>query len=101
MSGLRCRACDEPVWTAKVSGRRLSGKLGEIYKVAAGKLCILELGVGMEIPSVVRWPFEKICFYNQKSVFWRVHSSLYQLPEEIRMRGNAIKEDPLTFLKKQ
>lgn len=65
------------------------------------KLCILELGVGMEIPSVVRWPFEKICFYNQKSVFWRVHSSLYQLPEEIRMRGNAIKEDPLTFLKKQ
>ena len=36
MSGLRCRACDEPVWTAKVSGRRLSGKLGEIYKVAAG-----------------------------------------------------------------
>lgn len=63
------------------------------------KLCILELGVGMEFPSVIRWPFEKICFYNQKSVFWRVHSSLYQLSEEIKMRGKSIREDPVIFLK--
>lgn len=62
------------------------------------KLCIVELGVGMEFPSIVRWPFEKICFYNQKSVFWRVHSSLYQLSEEIRVRGKAIQEAPIQFL---
>jgi len=65
------------------------------------KLCILELGVGMEFPSVIRWPFEKLCFYNQKSTFWRVHSSLYQLAEEIRMRGRSVKEDPLIFLNQQ
>lgn len=62
------------------------------------KLCILELGVGMEFPSIIRWPFEKICFYNQKAVFWRVHSSLYQLSEEIKERGISVKENPLTFL---
>lgn len=62
------------------------------------KLCILELGVGMEFPSIVRWPFEKVCFYNQKSSFWRVHSSLYQLSEEIKQRGHSIKSDPLDFL---
>ena len=65
------------------------------------KICILELGAGMEFPSIVRWPFEKICFYNQKSVFWRVHSSLYQLSEEIKMRGKSVKSDPLTFLREQ
>lgn len=64
-------------------------------------LCILELGVGMELPSVIRWPFEKVCFYNQKSCFYRVHSSLYQLSEEIRMRGKSIKEDPMTFLNEE
>lgn len=62
------------------------------------RLCILELGVGMEFPSVIRWPFEKMCFYNQKSVFWRVHSSLYQLSEEISMRGTSVRKDPVSFL---
>ena len=62
------------------------------------KLCILELGAGMELPSAIRWPFEKMCFYNQKSVFWRVHSSLYQLSEEISMRGISVRKDPVAFL---
>ena len=65
------------------------------------RLCILELGVGMEFPSIVRWPFEKICFYNQKSRFYRVHDSLYQLSEEIKMRGEPIKRDPVSFLLEQ
>lgn len=65
------------------------------------KLCILELGVGMEFPSIIRWPFEKICFYNQKSVFWRIHSNLYQLSEEIKMRGKSVRKDPVVFLNEQ
>lgn len=65
------------------------------------KLCIVELGVGMEYPSIIRWPFEKVCFYNQKSVFWRVHSSLWQLSEEIKMRGKSVKENPIIFLNGQ
>lgn len=62
------------------------------------KLCILELGVGMEFPSVIRWPFEKVCIYNQKSKFWRVHSSLYQLSEEIKAQGISVSRNPVTFL---
>lgn len=62
------------------------------------KLCILELGVGMEFPSIIRWPFEKVCFYNQKASIWRVHSSLYQLSGELKGRGVSIKENPIIFL---
>lgn len=65
------------------------------------KLCILELGAGMEFPSIIRWPFEKICFYNQKSSFYRVHDSLYQLSEEIKMRGESVKKDPVAYLSEQ
>lgn len=62
------------------------------------KLCIIELGAGMEFPNIIRWPFEKVCFYNQKSSFWRIHSSLYQLSEEIEMRGKSVRKDPVIFL---
>ncbi len=62
------------------------------------KLCVLELGVGMKYPSVIRWPFEKIVFFNQKSVFFRVHSKLFQLTEEIKDRGYKIEEKPIDFL---
>lgn len=62
------------------------------------KLCVLELGVGMQYPGVIRWPFEKMVFFNQKSVLFRVHSKLYQLTEEIRDRGYKIKEKPIDFL---
>lgn len=62
------------------------------------KLCVLELGVGMKYPTVIRWPFEKIVFFNQKSVMFRVHSKLYQLTEEIKDRGYKIDEKPVDFL---
>lgn len=62
------------------------------------KLCVLELGVGMQYPGVIRWPFEKMVFFNQKSVLFRIHSKLYQLTEEIRERGYKIKEKPIDFL---
>lgn len=62
------------------------------------KLCVLELGVGMKYPSVIRWPFEKMIFFNQKSTLFRVHSKLYQLTEEIKDRGYKIEEKPIDFL---
>lgn len=65
------------------------------------KLCIMELGVGMEFPSVIRWPMEKVCFYNQKSTFFRVHSSLYQLSKDIDERGYFVKENPISFLNQE
>ncbi len=67
----------------------------EIYKkwlqgTVNKKVCILELGVGMKYPTVIRWPFEKVAFFNQKASFFRVHSKLYQTAEEIKEKSCGI-----------
>lgn len=62
------------------------------------KLCVIELGAGMELPSIIRWPFEKIVYYNQKSFLYRIHPSLYQLGEIVGNRGIGIKEKSVNFL---
>ena len=64
------------------------------------KLCILELGVGMEYPSVVRMPFERTILFNQKASIIRVHSKLAFVPEEIVDRSLCISENPIDFLSK-
>lgn len=62
------------------------------------KVCVIELGAGMEMPTIIRWPFEKIVYYNQKSFLYRVHSVLYQLGEKMGGRGMPIKEKSVDFL---
>lgn len=62
------------------------------------KLCVIELGVGMQFPTIIRWPFEKIIFYNQKSFLYRIHPALYQLEEKIGERGIGIKQKSVNFL---
>lgn len=62
------------------------------------KLCILELGVGLKFPNIIRWPFEKVGFYNNKASFIRVHETLYQLTEELSGKGVSVKENPIDFL---
>lgn len=61
------------------------------------KLLILELGVGLLVPSVIRWPFEKIAFFNQKSTFYRIHETLYQMTEELQNKGNSIAQNAVDF----
>lgn len=63
------------------------------------KLLILELGVGMQCPSVIRWPFEKVAFFNQKASFWRVNETLYQLSEEIKEKGTSISQNAIDWLR--
>lgn len=65
------------------------------------KICVLELGVGMKFPTVIRWPFEKVAFINNKAKFIRVHEQLYQLTEDIKEKGISIKENPVDFLRNQ
>lgn len=62
------------------------------------KLCIWELGVGLKYPTVVRWPFEKIAFVNNKAVMYRVHKSLYQTTDELGEKCIGIKADPLEYM---
>lgn len=64
-------------------------------------LCALELGVGMKYPSVIRWPFEKVVFINQKAKLIRVHESLYQLTQEVKEKGISVQADPIEFLRNQ
>lgn len=62
------------------------------------KLCVLELGAGMAYPGIIRFPFEKVVYYNRKAFLYRVHPKLYQSGEEIADRSRGIAENPIDFL---
>ncbi len=62
------------------------------------KLLVLELGVGMQFPGVIRIPFEKIAFLNQKAKMYRIHENLYQLPEQLSEKGVGIAENTIDWL---
>ena len=50
------------------------------------KLMLIELGEVL-IPNLIRLPFEKVTFINQKSVLYRINGQMPQLPENISMRS--------------
>ena len=61
-------------------------------------LVILELGEGFSTPTVMRWPFEKIIYFNQKSKLYRVNESFYQLPKEAQERGVSVHENSVCWM---
>lgn len=63
------------------------------------KLCILELGVDLVFPSIIRWPFEKVAFYNNKAVFIRVNEKLYHMSEELKDKGISICQNAIEWLR--
>lgn len=63
------------------------------------KVCLLELGTGMKFPTVIRWPFEKITYFNNKARLIRIHSRLFQTTEEIKDRSTGIEYNPVEFVK--
>ncbi len=104
---LRCPSCQKRlVWNNLYAENYLEegylDKFGEYKKwlqsTVNRKLCILELGVGMKFPSVIRFAFDKLAFYNQKSVFYRVHETLYQHTSENKERGISVPKNALEFL---
>ncbi len=62
------------------------------------KVCILELGVGLLYPSVIRWPFEKTGYLNKKATFIRVHERMYQLTPELKEQGFFIPQNAVDVL---
>ncbi len=64
------------------------------------RLVLLELGEGFRTPTVMRWPFEKIAFFNQKSHLYRIRRELFQVPKEIGARGTGIPMDSVEFMRK-
>lgn len=102
-----CAECTRPLWFNQIASPdyKEEGYLPQwqVYtKWLQGtlnkNLCILELGVGMQFPQVIRFPFEKVGFFNQKARFFRVHSRLYQLAEELKGKGTSIAHNPVDFL---
>lgn len=61
------------------------------------KLCILELGVNLKYPGVIRFAFDKLCYYNQKSTFYRVDEKLYQHTAENKERGISVPMKPIAL----
>lgn len=61
-------------------------------------LCILELGVGFEMPQLIRWPFEKTTLFHKKSVLIRVNEKLPQLSGDVAERGIPVKKNSVEWL---
>ena len=61
-------------------------------------LVILELGEGFSTPTVMRWPFEKIIYFNQKSKLYRINENFYQLPKEAEKRGVSVHENSVRWM---
>lgn len=80
-----------PQWA--VYTRWLTGTLNK-------KLLILELGVGFQTPTVVRWPFEKTAFFNQKAYMYRINEKFSQVTVELKDRAKAVTENSVEFLDK-
>lgn len=79
-----------PKWNSYQSW--LSGTLSE-------DLLILELGVGLEYPTVIRFPFEKIAYINNKAYMIRVHEKLYQLTEQISKKAVSVQSNSVDYIK--
>lgn len=62
------------------------------------RVCILELGVGLNYPSVIRWPFEKLAYLNQKAYMIRMHSRLYHGTEELKEKLLPVQQNPVDFM---
>jgi hypothetical protein len=62
------------------------------------KLCVLELGVGFKYPDVIRFPFERVSYFNQKSRYIRINKHFPQLSAEIADRGISVETDPITWI---
>lgn len=80
-----------PQWSRYT--RWLAGTLGK-------ELVVLELGVGFDKPGVIRFPFEKTAFFNQKAWLCRINEKFPQIPGELRERAEGIGENSVDWVRK-
>lgn len=62
------------------------------------KLMLVELGEGFKVPNLIRWPFERVAFINQKSSMFRINGKFPQISENIAERAVSVEENPYVFL---
>lgn len=104
----KCKYCNKKMFpnTYKSENYKESGylKQWELYnKWLQGtlnkKLLIIELGEGFLLPNVMRWPFERIAFLNNKAKLYRVNELFPQLDEKLGNKGIPFKISAKEFLK--
>ncbi|MFR5601978.1 MAG: hypothetical protein ACLTKI_06340 [Lachnospiraceae bacterium] len=69
-----------------------------LTKTLNRQLVILELGVGFQTPTVIRWPFEKTAFFNKKAFLYRVHEKLAMISEELNGKAMTVHENSVDWL---
>ncbi|MDE6371607.1 MAG: Sir2 silent information regulator family NAD-dependent deacetylase [Duncaniella sp.] len=57
------------------------------------RLVLLEIGVGMNTPSIIRYPFERITYADEKATLIRMNDSWPHAPKEIAGRTISFAED--------
>lgn len=62
------------------------------------KLLILELGVLLGAPQVIRWPFEKTTMLNNKAYMIRVNESLPNITPDIAGKAQSIAMNAFDFM---
>lgn len=72
---------------------------GWLSKTLNKRLLILELGVGFQTPTVIRWPFEKTLSVNNKARMYRVHERFAQLSEGMKEKACSISENSVEFIR--
>ena len=63
------------------------------------RLLILELGVGFQTPTVIRWPFEKTVSVHKKAKLYRIHETYPQLTEGLQGRAESSSENSVEFFR--
>lgn len=63
------------------------------------RLLVLELGVSLRLPQIVRLPFERITALNEKSELVRVNQTFPQINAEISSRATAVKQSAVEWVK--
>jgi NAD-dependent SIR2 family protein deacetylase len=58
-----------------------------------GKLVLLELGVGFNTPSIIRWPFERITARHPHAMLIRINLDDAGVPGEIAAKSIRFQED--------
>ena len=61
------------------------------------KLLVLELGVSLRFPQIIRWPFERITMINEKSHMIRVNETIPQINAEISERAESVRQSSVEW----
>lgn len=103
----RCRQCGSPMVFNNVYAENYdeTGYLEDwqrytkwLQGTVNHRLLLLELGVSMGFPSVIRMPFEKIATYNQKAFLCRINEKIWQVPADFLSKGVGISKNAIDWL---